>query len=261
MSRKIIFFIILIVALVLTGICATLIFKGMGAFQANKESVLSTYVSDDKRWGFIAPDGVDVSGLVWNYKEELREDAEIGKLLATKKTQAERIALRNKIRGDRDLIASNMSSILYPGIDSYEELDWFAASYIMRNKEYDIDVPYDTDGTNEPLKYCLKIVEGMEDEAYEFLGSNIEKYKDILVIRTSKYGSYSEGIAIMDAVAERVLDAGIVIHGCSYNMKEEAICLSLDDEEFNEETYAFLKMLANETGRVIKLQRVTHVVM
>lgn len=261
MNKKRTLSVSILAALIVASVCVASIPLGINAAQADKESVLSTYVSDDKNWGFIAPDGVDVSGLVWNYKEELREDAEIGKLLATKKTQAERITLRNKIRGDRDLIASNMSSILYPGVDSYEELDWFAASYIMRNKEYDIDVPYDTDGTNEPLKYCLKIVEGMEDEAYEFLGSNIEKYKDILVIRTSKYGSYSEGIAIMDAVAERVLDAGIVIHGCSYNMKEEAICLSLDDEEFNEETYAFLKMLANETGRVIKLQRVTHVVM
>lgn len=261
MNRKRTFSVILIAALLVASVCVASMPIGISAAQADKESILTTYVSEDKDQAFIAPNGVDVSVMVWNYEEKLRERAEYNELLGKAKTREERDALSKKIDGDRDAAVSDISLASFIDLKSETCPDWYAGSYIMRNREYGLDNPYETDGTQEPFKYCLMVVEGMEEEAYEYLG-DLSEYGDTLVIRTVSFGSYADGIAIYDELAETLYRLeNLEVSSIAYSTQYGAISVGIPTEEFNEETYAYFRELANETGRVIILERSGRIVL
>lgn len=252
MNKKRMLSIIALAVLIATSVCIASLPWGVDAVRADEEKILSTYISDDGSWAFIAPDGIDVSTVVWNFKEDRSERFELS---IQRNSDDEDKPWRGSTAsavGHRILNGSPSNSDLPPTYDAYD-LDWFAGSYIMTSKEYGVDAPYETDGTDEPLKYCLSIVEGKEAEAIEYIGS-FESYGDTLVVRTSKFGCYREGQAYTDLVGDKLLESGIKLYCWAYDCRFEAISLGIDKEDFNEETFAFIKELANETGRVIQLE-------
>lgn len=251
MNKKRVLSVIALAVLIAASVCIASLPWGVDAVRADEEKVLSTYISDDGSWAFIAPDGTDVSTVVWNYKEHLREWLESGRQSTPDDEDKPWRGCAASAAGDK-IVDGTFNSDLPPTYDAHD-LDWYAGSYIMTSKEYGVDAPYETDGTDEPFKFCLIIVEGKEAEAIERIGS-FESYGDTLVVRTSKFGCYRESRAYADVVAEKLLDAGIKVYVWTYSESFEAISLEIDIEDFTEETLAFIKELANETGRVIMLE-------
>ena len=247
MNKKRILSVIALAMLIVAGVCVASLLWGVDSAR----DVLSTYISDDDSWAFIAPDGTDVSTVAWNYKEYWREWLEPSHQLNPDDEDKPWRGRTASAAGDK-IMTGSFNTDLPPAYDIYD-LDWYAGSYIMTSKEYGVDAPYETDGTDEPLKYCLIIVEGKEAEAIECIGS-FESYGDTLVVRTSKFGCYREGQAYTDLVGDKLLEAGIKLYCWAYDCRFEAISLGIDKEDFNEETFAFIKELANETGRVIQLE-------
>ena len=249
MNKKRTLSVIALAVLIAASVCIASLPWGVDAVRADEEKILSTYISDDGSWAFIAPDGTNVTTMVWNFKENRRERFELREQVnPDDENKSCRVntasAVAQRIKGGPAIFSN--------GYDIYD-LDWYAGSYIIRSKEYGVDAPYDTDGTDEPFKFCLRIVEGKEAEAIERIGS-FESYGDTLVVRTSKFGCYRESRALTDVVADKLLEAGIKLYCWAYDERFEAISLGIDKEDFTEETFAFIKELANETGRVIMLE-------
>lgn len=245
MNEKRMLCVIVLAVLVATSVCVACVGVGQTGPSSTEEPVLSTYISDDNAWAFIAPDGMDVSTLAWNYKEEKSEWIELINLPDQDyRLTAGAVGYKMHSETIRDLLS------VY---DVWEQ-DWYASSYTMRSKEYDVDAPYDTDGTDEPFKYCLRIVEGKEDEAIKCIGT-FESFGDALVVRTSKFGCYRESEDITDSIIDRLVEAGVDINSGCYDEKYEAIEIGINEGGFNEETFAFIKALANETGRVFMLRK------
>lgn len=251
MNKKRMLSVIALAVLIAASVCIASLPWGVDAVRADEEKILSTYISDDNAWAFIAPDGTDVSTVVWNYKEHLKEWLESGRQSTPNDEDKPWRGCTASAAGEK-ILTGSFNSDLPPTYDA-RDLDWYAGSYIMTSKEYGVDAPYETDGTDEPFKFCLRIVEGKEAEAIECIGS-FESYGDTLVVRTSKFGCYRESRALTDVVADKLLEAGIKLYCWAYDERFEAISLGIDKEDFTEETFAFIKELANETGRVIMLE-------
>lgn len=252
MNKKRTLSVIALAVLIAASVCIASLPWGVDAVRADEEKVLSTYISDDGSWAFIAPDGTDVSTVVWNYKEYWKEWLESGRQSTPDDDEDKPWRGCAASAASDKILTGSFNSDLPPTYDA-RDLDWYAGSYIMTSKEYGVDAPYETDGTDEPLKYCLIIVEGKEAEAIERIGS-FESYGDTLVVRTSKFGCYRESRALTDVVADKLLEAGIKLYCWAYGESLQAISLGIDKEDFTEETFAFIKELANETGRVIMLE-------
>lgn len=251
MNKKRTLSVIALAVLIAASVCIASLPWGVDAVRADEEKILSTYISDEGFWAFIAPDGIDVSTVVWNFKEDRSERFELS---TQRNSEDEDKPWRGSTASaaGQKILNGSFNSDLPPTYDA-RELDWYAGSYIITSKEYGVDAPYETDGTDEPFKFCLIIVEGKEAEAIECIGS-FESYGDTLVVRTSKFGCYREGKAYTDLVGDKLLEAGIKLYMWGYDEKFEAISLGIDKEDFNEETFAFIKELANETGRVIQVE-------
>ncbi len=169
MNKKRTLSVIALAVLIAASVCIASLPWGVDAVRADEEKILSTYISDDGSWAFIAPDGTDVSILVRNFKEKEKEWLELGN---QQNPDDEDKPWRGRTASAvADRMMTGTSNIDLPPLYDAYDLDWFAGAYIMTSKEYGFDGPYETDGTDEPLKYCLIIVEGKEAEAIECIGS------------------------------------------------------------------------------------------
>lgn len=96
------------------------------------------------------------------------------------------------------------------GEGSYPYAEYVAGSYIMNDREYGIDAPYLGDGTNEPIKMCIILVKGMEDEA-EGLINYLKEYEDYIVYKYAEHTYYECKSLLDDVIVPAFKDAGIEV--------------------------------------------------
>lgn len=96
------------------------------------------------------------------------------------------------------------------GKDSYPYAEYVAGNYIMNDREYGIDAPYLGDGTNKPLKMCIILVKGMEDEAKDLV-NYLKGYEDYIVYKYAEHTYYECQSLLDDVIVPAFEDAGIEV--------------------------------------------------
>lgn len=216
---------------------------------SEKTSSSAYFVNDDM--ALIVPDGTDPSTLIWNIK------ASMVKYVNPELDAAFEAGL--DYIDPRDIMVNAITDITGPYLErrmsaDFRYPDWYGGSYIMRRQEYGVDAPYETDGTDEPFKYCLQVVRGMESQI-EDLKELLKPYEDCVIYKTVEF-SVNQRIDFLDSVMKPAFDElGVKRAGCGPDFLTNAVDYDVYEEYFNEDIFALAKKLANEYGYTIIINR------
>lgn len=216
------------------------------------ESPSGTFINDTTL--LIVPDGMDPSILIWNLKAsqvkyEFPDDP------AEAEKEFEKIA-------DRSSKAEEISEALHSYLDrnnegslpgTYEP-DWYGGTYIMIDQEYGLDNPYETDGTDEPFKYCIQIVRGMESKVDDEVKQLLKPYEDYIIYKTVDYSFRQLRSLLDDTIIPEFSEHGIKCAASAASSRYNYVTCGFMNKYFNEKTFAFAKELANKYNVVITVE-------
>ena len=211
---------------------------------SEKTSSSAYFISDEKV--LIVPDGTDPSTLIWNIKADMVE-------YVNPELDAAREAGLDYI-DPRYTVASAITDITGPYYErhissDFKYPDWYGGSYIMYKQEYGVDAPYETDGTDEPFKYCLQVTRGMESQI-EDLKELLKPYEDYVIYKTVEF-SFEQGLELGRKIHNAFEEIGIKSFSWGASSKFNTVDYYVYEEYFCEETFALAKEFANSSGQAI----------
>lgn len=217
---------------------------------SEKTSSSAYFIGDDM--ALIVPDGTDPSTLIWNIKASMVDDYVSPESLAAFEAGIEYL-------DPRDIMVNAITEITGPYYERHMSVDfrypdWYGGSYIMRKQEYGVDAPYETDGTDEPFKYCLQVTRGMESQI-EDLKELLKPYEDYIIYKTVEF-SVNQRMDFLDYVMKPVFDElGVKCPGWGADFLTNAVDYEVYEEYFNEDIFALAKQFANDYGYTIIIKR------
>ncbi len=212
---------------------------------SEKTSSSAYFVNDDM--ALIVPDGTDPSALIWNIKASMVE-------YVNPEMDAAREAGLDYI-DSRYSVVDAVTAITGPYLErrmsaDFRYPDWYGGSYVMYKQEYGVDAPYESDGTDEPFKYCFQVARGMESKIDD-LKELLKPYEDYVIYKTVEF-SVNQRMDFLDSVMKPAFDElGVKLARCGPDFLTNSVEYAVYEEYFNEDIFALAKKLANDYGYTI----------
>lgn len=198
------------------------------------------YIIENSKCAVFVPDGSsDYDELMWHIK--------MNKAYLT--YPGNRI-INDELSDPRGLVAGKIDELISQYWKLHTNTDvkapsWYGGRYITYKPGYGIDTPYYGDGSDESFKYCILIVEGMEESATEFM-ELVKEYEEHIIYKTVKH-SYNQRQEFLDTVLYPALREIGVRPAIWEPMSDfDAIECKVFEEYFTEEALSLVKRLANE---------------
>lgn len=136
--------------------------------------------------------------------------------------------------------------------DSFQYPDYMSYVYYMTIPEYSEGQPYELDGTMEPFKLCIGLVEGMEEEASDLM-EYLSRFDDIIVYRYSKFSDSELREYVRSVVYPTINAAGLETVSYGVNVLGGfAIGYDIYKDDY-EKACSIIQALAEESGYPIIL--------